>query len=73
MTPSVCVHCRIGSLEMWRLGKSVAARRSLSHRQLKKWVILAFGIGQLTKRSRGIRNAWHFRYALILLVFSAMR
>ncbi|EKO3878235.1 DUF3265 domain-containing protein [Vibrio metschnikovii] len=27
----------------------------------------------MTKRSRGIRNAWHFRYALILLVFSAMR
>ncbi|EKO3914708.1 DUF3265 domain-containing protein [Vibrio metschnikovii] len=29
--------------------------------------------GKLTRRSRGIRNAWHFRYALILLVFSAMR
>ncbi|NNN85610.1 DUF3265 domain-containing protein [Vibrio sp. A8-1] len=27
----------------------------------------------MTKRSRGIRNAQHFHYALILLVFSAMR
>ncbi|XAG09665.1 DUF3265 domain-containing protein [Vibrio metschnikovii] len=27
----------------------------------------------MTKRSRGIRNAWHFCYALILLVFRAMR
>ncbi|MDQ2110209.1 DUF3265 domain-containing protein [Vibrio sp. 2017_1457_15] len=27
----------------------------------------------ITKRSRGIRNARHFRYALILLVFSVMR
>ncbi len=34
---------------------------------------LGFIVRQLTKRSRGIRNAWHFRYALILLVFSAMR
>ncbi|XAG75400.1 DUF3265 domain-containing protein [bacterium 19MO04SH03] len=27
----------------------------------------------MTRRSRGIRNAQHFHYALILLVFSVMR
>ncbi|RBM48711.1 DUF3265 domain-containing protein [Vibrio paracholerae] len=30
-------------------------------------------IPHITKRLRGIRNAWHFHYALILLVFSVMR
>ncbi|EKO3573725.1 DUF3265 domain-containing protein [Vibrio metschnikovii] len=27
----------------------------------------------MTNASRGTSNAWHFYYALILLVFSAMR
>ena len=67
------VHCRTGSLEtrdeLIRNLEGVHCRTG----SLKILVLLAFGIGQLTKRLRGIRNARHFRYALILLVFSAMR
>ncbi|TXX76500.1 DUF3265 domain-containing protein [Vibrio cholerae] len=29
---------------------------------------MAFGIGQLTKRSRGTWHAWHLRFAVCLVV-----
>ncbi len=51
------VHCRTGSLEIYDIQLVVYVLVHCRTGSLKTLVLLAFGIGQLTKRLRGIRNA----------------